>query len=137
MPTCINLAERFGNRFKIDFDPAYNPKGRRRNNLDPWCMIIPCERGHIFPHGDDVLAIELEKHPGIARRVGKLGCTSLHQEGDDFACFLFDASDFDLVAAIVKPKRRRRVSEANREAARQRMLKFHQRSHLQDVCAVR
>ena len=52
MAGCVNLAKRFGDFYRIDFDPAH--KSRRRNP-DPWYMLIPCRRGHIYPHGDQLL----------------------------------------------------------------------------------
>src|ERR1700731_480239 len=55
-----NLLERFGKRFKIDFDPAYEPAHRPADKLDPWYMIIPCERGPIYPHGATTLTAEVE-----------------------------------------------------------------------------
>jgi hypothetical protein len=41
-----DLRDRFGSRYKITYDSAYDPKGRPRENLDPWYMQIPgdCNR---------------------------------------------------------------------------------------------
>ena len=52
----------------------------------------------------------------------------IHQLGDGFVCCLFDVEDFDEVAAVVKARKRRRVSEENRQEARQRMLELNQRN---------
>ena len=57
---CINLQEQFGTRYRVTFDGAYNPKHVPRNKLDPWSMQLPCERGVVYPHGGDLLAVEVE-----------------------------------------------------------------------------
>jgi len=57
---CINLQEQLGHRYRITFDPAYNPKHVPRDKLDPWTMQILCQRGVIYPHGGDLLVAEVE-----------------------------------------------------------------------------
>ena len=112
---CINLQERFGKRYRITFDPAYNPKHVPRDKLDPWTMQGPCERGVVYPHGGDVLVAEVEGRRVTANRLRQLDCTTTYQEGDSFLAVTFHAADFDEVAAIVKPRRRRQVSDAERQ----------------------
>ena len=115
---CINLRERFSKRYRIGWDPAYDAKGRHRHLLDPWMMTIPCERGTIYPHGGTRLAVEVEGRPITANRLRGLDCTTVIQEGDDFLAVTFDVDDFDRVAQIVLPRRRRQLSEAERERLR-------------------
>jgi hypothetical protein len=79
-PTCINFTERFGARYRIAFDPAYDPKHRPRDKLDPWSMVIPCRRGEIYPYGGETLVVEVEGRPIIRRRLNALACTTPHQE---------------------------------------------------------
>ena len=47
MSDCVNLLQRFGKRYKIAFDPVYDPKHRPREKLDPWMAVVLCERGEI------------------------------------------------------------------------------------------
>ena len=117
-PTCTNLMERFGDRFKIGFDPAYDPKHRPKDKLAPWYLVIPCQRDEIYPHGGDTLIAEVEDRPITRNRLTSLDCTSVHQEGDHFAAFRFHVDDFDAVAEIVLPRKRRQVSEAEKERLR-------------------
>lgn len=124
-PPCVNLLNRFGARYKITFDPAYDPKGRPRDKLDPWMMVIPCERGEIYPYGGNALAIDIEDRPVTAKQVGKLPSTTPHQQGDHFSCMIFNVAYFAEIAKIVKPRKRKLMSEANREAARQRMIAYN------------
>ena len=116
--TCVNLTERFGDFFKIGFDPAYDPKHRPRDKLDPWYMLICCYRGEVYPHGGDTLVVEVEGRPIIRNRLAALDCTTVHQKGDNFGAFRFHVDDFDAVAEIVLPRKRRQVSEAEKERLR-------------------
>jgi hypothetical protein len=78
-------------------------------------MQLPCERGIVYPHGGDLLAVEVEGRRVTANRLRHLDCTTTYQEGDGFGAVTFHAADFDEVATIVKPRRRRQVSEAERQ----------------------
>ena len=61
---CMNLQEQFGTRYRVTFDAAYNPKHVPRDKLDPCMMQMPCERGTVYPHGGDLLAVEVKGTPG-------------------------------------------------------------------------
>jgi len=78
-------------------------------------VIIPCRFGHIYPHGDDMLAASVDGHPNVAGVLRRLSCCLIHQDGDDGELTaVFDVADFDRVAQVMKPRRRRRLSEARR-----------------------
>jgi hypothetical protein len=120
--TCIDLKARFGHRYKITYDPAYDPK--RKRNPDPWYMLLPCRYGDIGPQGGDVLRIELEgRHPKITRQLVEAGCV-VTRDADDGHTLLFPVDKFNAVARIVKPRMRRTATEAQREAARQTMRRY-------------
>ena len=110
----VNLRERFGRRYRITFDPVYDAKGRHRDKLDPWMMQIPCRRGTIFPYGEDTLAVELNRHPGVAKQLVRLGLLIV-QDGDHEKTFVFSVDRFDAIAEIVMPRQRRQISEAERQ----------------------
>ena len=112
---CINLREQFGHRYRITFDPAYDPQHRPKDNHDPWMMRIPSERGTILPHGGRLLVVEVERRPVTANRLRRLACTTTIQDGEGFLAATFDVADIDEVAAIVKPRRRRQISEKERK----------------------
>jgi hypothetical protein len=116
MPECINLRERFARQYRVTFDPAYDRRDVPRDKLDPWMMQIPCRGGvTLYPHGGDLLAIEVDYHPKAARRLRGMGlrCT---QDGDHEKTFVFPVDDFVRVAEVVKP-RKRRLTEGQRQAA--------------------
>ena len=129
-PTCINLAERFADRYRISHDEA---AGTWKERQDPWMQTILCARGVIiYPHGDNVLAVECDYHGGIARRIAAIPGVRVHQQGgnldprsfDGETTFLFDVSLFGQVAEIVKPRRKRRLSEEQKAAAVERLAGY-------------
>jgi hypothetical protein len=109
---CIKLRVRFGNVYRITFDPAYDHRGVPRRKLDPWYMQLPCRFGTIYPLGGDKLAVEVDYHPGIAKRLGGMAGVALTQDGDHEKTFAFRVELLDAVADVVRPKRRSRRSAA-------------------------
>jgi hypothetical protein len=107
-PTCINLREPFGQQYRIGFDEAAEGKS------DPWMMTIPCRFGTIYPHGGEDLAVEVDGHARISKKVGAIPGIVLHQDGDDEKTFVFPVDLFDQVAAIVEPKRVKRLTDEQR-----------------------
>ena len=117
MPTCINLKERFGQQYRVTYEESYYAdRGVGARATDPWLMIVPCRFGHIFPHGGDRLAASVDGHPNVAGALRRLPCCRVHQDGDfGELTVLFDVADFDKVVQIMRPRRRRQVSAAERE----------------------
>jgi hypothetical protein len=105
----------FGKRFKIEFDPAYDPTHRPADRLDPWMMVIPCERGTIYPQGDDRLAAEVEGRAPTRRKLQGLKGVAVIQDGDDFLAVTFNVTDFGKIAQILKPRRKRVLTAEQRE----------------------
>ena len=97
-PACINLRERFGQQYRIGFDEA------AENRNDPWTMNFPCRWGTIYPHSAEMLALDLDGHPKVAKQVAVIPGIVLHQDGNEEKTFLFPVSLFDQVAALVEPK---------------------------------
>src|SRR5262245_39488040 len=107
-----DLRALYGARFQITFDEA--AEGRNGRN-DPWLMQLPCQgRGvAIYPHGEGLLAVQCDGRPSIAKRLAELGLR-LVQDGDAEKTFVFPVERFEEVAAIVKPRRRRVLSEQHK-----------------------
>jgi hypothetical protein len=123
MGTCVNLRDLSAGRYRVTFDPAYHPRGVPRDQQDPWMMQIPCRGGiTIYPHGGTTLAVEVNGRPKRAFALRQLGLTG-HQDGDADKTFLFDAADFDRVAAVVRPHRRQRYTAAQRRAMAERLAR--------------
>ena len=112
---CVNLREMFGKRWRISWDPVYEPRHVAQENHDLWMMQILCKGGIvIYPQGGRKLAVECDYHPQIARQLASIPGVELTQDGDHEKTFVFDVSLIDQIAAVVKPRRRRQHTEVNR-----------------------
>jgi hypothetical protein len=107
MCDCIDLRSTYGDRYVIRYEES-----RRGLERDKWLEIIPTRCGHLFPWGNSKLAASIDGHPKLARRVAALPTARVHVEGTDGTTVLFDISDFDAVARIVKPICRRTTTKS-------------------------
>jgi hypothetical protein len=119
MFNCVNLRAKFGDRWKITFEPSYyadrGPLGRTD---DPWLQQIECVHGTICPWGDDKLGA-CTKHRGpVASQLAALDCVTVAQEGTDGSNATFHIDDIEIIAEVMKPRRKRQVSPAMREHLR-------------------
>ncbi len=113
---CINLKERFGDRFKVTYEESYYAQyGPNAQIEDPWLMIIPCQNGHIYPHGGETLAASTDRCGSVAKRLAGLDCVTVVQDGSDGTTAAFDVSNLDRIAQIMIPRKgRRRLSPEHR-----------------------
>ncbi len=113
MPDCIDLRERFGDKYFINWDECHVPGGKS----DPWLLQVRCKFGHILPSGGDELAVSVDGHTGIAARIRRLKCCRVYQDGDfGELTAIFHVDDFGKVAAVIRPRRRPQLSEEERAA---------------------
>lgn len=63
----------------------------------------------------------IDHRPITAKRAGRLSGVELVQDGDHEKTFRFPLELFEQIAKLVHPRRKRKISDANKEAARQRM----------------
>jgi hypothetical protein len=106
MITCVNLNERFGQDYRVQHE---DPREKRLGN-DPWLCIIPCTHGNLYVHGNELLGAATNKRGPVAKRLAALPCVRVVQDGDDGVNVVFNVHDFPAVAAVMKPKRRRRLT---------------------------
>jgi hypothetical protein len=76
--------------------------------MTPTCINLRERRG------GEVLAVELNGRPKTAKKVAAIPGIVIHQDGDDEKTYLFPVSLFDLIAALVEPKRIRRLGEEHK-----------------------
>jgi hypothetical protein len=70
---CIDLAEQFGQRYRVEYEESYFAQyGPRARVDDPWLKIIPCRAGHICPWGGSQLAAVTNKTGPTARKLAAL-----------------------------------------------------------------
>jgi hypothetical protein len=105
MTPCINLQEHFGHQYRLGLDEAAKDK------TDPSMMTMPGRWGIIYPHGGEMLAVEVDCHSKKANQVAAIPGVLVHQDGDDEKTFVFPVTVFPEVAAIVEPKRVKRLTE--------------------------
>jgi hypothetical protein len=115
-PTCINLEERFGRRYRIAWEAGGKTKPLWPREEWPWLMELRCHGGKAYPWGGELLQAYTDR-----RRTGAqlraLPCV-LDAKGDDEVVVRFHVDHIEQVLAILKPYRRRQVSEAERERLR-------------------
>ena len=122
---CVNLKERFGDRFKVVYEESYQAeRGEHGRAEDPWLMIMLCQHGEIYPYGDDQLVASTKVVGGIARALKALPFTTLHQDGSDGADVIFPVDRFEDVAGIMKSRKRRRMTEAAKWQAADRLRQY-------------
>ena len=84
----------------------------------------PAARGvTIYPFGGDRLAVEVDGRPGLVKQLTALPGVGLWQDGDGEKTFLFDVARFEAVAAVVRPRKRRRLPEGQRRACTRRLAR--------------
>lgn len=124
-PPCVNLRERFGRKYKVVYGESYNAEyGPNAKVEDPWLMIIPCQHGHICPWGDELLAACTNYAGRIANRLRKLPYVTVAQDGDDGINATFDAKHFAEIAEIMLPRKKRTLSESQRQQNIERLRRF-------------
>ena len=125
----VNLKDIAEDTYRIQHDSAaFCEPGGRKN---PWLYIIPCRKGHIHPHSATHLALWWESS---ARLDHKCSALTLYLDGDDEKVYLFAPGDFDEIAKVAHPKRRRRgrtLTEQERQKALERLRPhwYAQKSH--------
>ncbi len=110
MTECIDLEKRWGKRYRLEYEGG--AKG------DPWLAMICCRYGHIYPHGGTFLGAATNSRGRISNQLSALPCVRVAQDGDDGINVVFDVADFDKVAKIIQPKRRRKINQKVMEAGR-------------------
>jgi hypothetical protein len=116
---CPNLLQLAGGRYKVTFDPAYDSFNVPRAKLDPWMMTLRGRHGEIYPWGDGKLAVFAT--PALAVHLQAIPGLTLWTDGSDGKTFTFPVSALDAVALVIRPRKRRRLSEEARRQATERL----------------
>lgn len=88
---------------------------------------IPCAKGvQIYRYNQDTLAVSFLTSQYAKNRINDLATMGIIltklQLGDDESTYLFPEADFGKVANVVKARKRRQLSEEQKEKLRQRFL---------------
>jgi hypothetical protein len=111
--TCLDLAACYGHRYRIVYEEqvAEWPAAERL-----WLARIACRHGHVGVQGGERLHAFTDR-PRIGAQLRRLPFVEQAQ-GDVEVRIVFHLDHLDAVLALLKPYRRRQVSEAERERLR-------------------
>ena len=113
MTECVNLEERFGRRYRIGWEANGATKALWPKEEWPWLMELRCHAGMVSPWGGELLQAWTDK-PRVGAKLRRLPCV-VHVKGDEEVVIRFHVVHIEAVLAILKPYRRRQVSEAEKE----------------------
>jgi len=74
--------------------------------------VIACRNGHIYVQGPNTLAASTNARGPVATKLAKIG--QLWNDADDGVTVLFEPDQFDEVAKVMLPRKRKRLSAAQR-----------------------
>lgn len=99
---CLNLKAIFGDKYRITKDPGEE----RLRVCDPVYQIIPCRYGEIYPYGGEYL-VAMVTSQRIVKKMRRMSDLSVVQDCADAVVFKFHISNFNSVAKLVQPRKRR------------------------------
>jgi len=111
--TCIDLQQRFGRRYRIGWEAGGATRFQWPEAERLWLMELRCRYGMVYPHGGEILAA-VGRGPRTCAKLRALPCV-LSARGDLETVVTFHVDHIEQVLAILKPYRRRQVSEAEKE----------------------
>lgn len=105
----IDLVAIAGDRYRIEYDPAFEAQGRGREEQRAWLVLIPGRYGHVYPFSADRLAAYVAGRLQ-PNKVKLLPFAEVHQDGDGECTVLFEPQHLDRIAPLVGLRRRRQLS---------------------------
>jgi len=111
--SCVNLQERFGRRYRVGWEADGATKGLWPKDDWPWLMEIRGRHGVVSPKGGDVLQA-MTPHRRVGARLRALPWCVAIARGEEETVVTFHVDDAAAVFKLIRPYRRRRVSEAER-----------------------
>lgn len=120
---CVDLKECFGKKYRIGHDPAaeIEPGGMH----DPWLYTIRCQFGEIYPYGREKLAFHCTGtiiRQKIKEAFPDMEVSNWSDDGE--AIFIFHVDRLLEIAKFAKPRRKRQVSESERQRLAELSRKF-------------
>jgi hypothetical protein len=101
-------------RFRLARDES-NDAERFKGEELPWLLQIPCQRGHIYKHSDELLAVYVTTQPRAMKLEALEGVIAHDAFAEGEGIYLFRPELIEKVAGIMKAKRKRRMSEEQRQ----------------------
>jgi hypothetical protein len=116
----LDLKPLAGDRYRITLDPSAEGEPRSQR---PWYYRIPCRYGFISVWGCDTLAAYTDRRMVIARLINLDGVRVV-QRGDQEVRVLLSPDRLDAIAEPLQARRRRRLSDTQRAAVKDRLARF-------------
>jgi hypothetical protein len=107
----VDLRALAGRRYRVSLDESAELDGSEAER--PWHLRIPCRYGHVYVHGRETLGAYTDR-PGVIPRLLAVPGVRVHQRGDTEVTVTFPPDRLDAVAAVLKARRRRQLTEAER-----------------------
>jgi hypothetical protein len=121
----LDLRGRFGALFRIRREAGGDTWHETPKDERVWLLEVRCRSGVVYAHGGEILAAATDRR-GIGARLRRLPFI-LSARGDHETVVTFADDDVEAVFAILKPYRRRRLSEAQRVRNTETLARARQR----------
>ncbi len=115
----IDLKRRFGKKYRIFMDEAWKAEDSQSNpdkvKDKPWYYEIRGKYGVIYLYGANKLAVRITGNRIKSRiKTEYRNILSLYLEAEDESIFLFNPETFEIVAKLIKARKKRQISEKER-----------------------
>jgi hypothetical protein len=120
MSNCVHLLKQFGGRFKV-FNEVEGRPARVRD--DAWDLILVGRSGFVAVWGAGLLVACTHSTATTKRLLATVPDSVIVQDGADGANVTFPAEHLDAVAVVLKLRRKRQYTPAQRQAASARLAK--------------
>ncbi len=110
----IDLKKQYGTKYKIQLDESADILNQEKSER-LWYYRIPCKYGHIGVWGKKTLSYYCDRPRFITKLIGlvEINGWEIVQRGESEIQFTFRTSQFYEVADVVKPKKKRQLTEAH------------------------
>jgi hypothetical protein len=106
--TCIDLRPwADSHRYRWRYEEGAGAQMAQDEQEAPWYVEVICEHGLIYPKGKNALLAY--SSAGTKRRVAAIPGTEHHQHDGNAEVFRFPLERLDEVAAILRPRKRRKL----------------------------
>lgn len=111
--------------WKLGWDETIEIETERAERV--WLYQVPCKYGHLWVYGKETLGAYTDRRRMIPRLMAIEG-VKMRQHGDNEANVSFPVdppSILDKVAELLQPRRKRKLTEEQRQAAAARLAPYH------------
>lgn len=127
MAECIDLMKIGGKKYRIRREPGPHTPQRSNAADMPWYWELLCKHGFIYPYSKTHLAAYTNKKR-IRIKLKELAeehGMAIPQYGEQECVVLFTPKQFGKIAPLLQTRKKRQLSEEQKEVLRQRMAALH------------